>query len=229
MTEAPDRPTITALICTLREEDSLPHVLPIIPDWVDEVLLVDAHSDDGTVEVARRLRPDIRILYQPGAGKGDALKHGVENARGDIIVTLDADGATDPREMHRFIEPLLQGCHFAKGTRLAGARPSNMPRHRWFGNRVLALATNLLYGTRYTDVCSGYNGFWKKAFLNLHLKNDGFEMEQEMNARISRNGARVTEVPHQDRGRLGGASKTSSLRQGVRNLIVIAGQYLRGE
>src|SRR3990172_4321735 len=79
---------ITALICALNEEGSLPYVLPRIPGWVDEVLLVDGHSVDGTVELARSLRPDIRVLHQPGRGKGDALKCGVAAARGDILVTL---------------------------------------------------------------------------------------------------------------------------------------------
>ena len=67
---------ITVLICTLNEEGGLPHVLPKIPTWVDEVLLVDGYSTDNTVEVAVQLHPDIRVLYQPGKGKGDALRYG---------------------------------------------------------------------------------------------------------------------------------------------------------
>ena len=80
-------PKVTALICTLNEENNLPHVLPKIPDWVDEVLLVDGHSADATVAVARKLCPAINILYQPGRGKGDALKYGIGNATGDSAVT----------------------------------------------------------------------------------------------------------------------------------------------
>jgi len=102
-------PKITALICALNEEENLLHVLPKIPGWVDEILLVDGHSTDRTVEVARQLNPDVKVLYQPGKGKGDALKCGIKHATGDIIVTLDADGSTDPEEMPKFIEPLLDG------------------------------------------------------------------------------------------------------------------------
>jgi glycosyltransferase involved in cell wall biosynthesis len=91
----------TVLICTLNEEKNLPHVLPRIPQWVDEVLLIDGHSTDQTVEVAKKLRQDIRVLYQPGKGKGDALKYGIQHASGDIIITLDADGATDPCEIQQ--------------------------------------------------------------------------------------------------------------------------------
>ena len=111
----PRWPPITAVVCTLNEAPNLIHVLPRIPSYVDEVLLVDGHSTDGTVEIARTLRPDIRVLYQEGNGKGEAMRYGMEQATGDIIVTLDADGETDPQEMAKFIEPLLQGYDFDEG------------------------------------------------------------------------------------------------------------------
>ena len=221
------RPRITALICTLDEEENLPYVLPEIPEWVDEILLVDGHSTDRTVDVARKLCPGIRILYQPGKGKGDALKHGIENASGDIIVTLDADGATDPGGMDKFVEPLLNGYDFAKGSRLANGRPTNMPRHRWVGNKILADVTNLLYGTKYSDVCSGYNSYWKNVFLGLDLTHDGFEMEQEMNAKISKVGLKVIEIPYEDKGRLEGNSKTKDVRQGLKDLVIIIKERFR--
>ena len=84
-------PVVSVIICTLNEEANLPHVLPKIPDWVDEILLVDAHSEDATVEIAKQLCPRIRVLYQTGKGKGDALKLGINEAKGEIIVTIDAD------------------------------------------------------------------------------------------------------------------------------------------
>jgi glycosyltransferase involved in cell wall biosynthesis len=220
-------PKITALICALNEADNLPYVLPKIPKWVDEVLLVDGHSIDKTVEVAKELRPDIRILYQPGKGKGDALKCGIKNATGDIIVTLDADGTTSPEEIPNFIEPLLKGYDFAKGSRFLQGRP-NMPLHRRFGNWVLVTTANILHGTKYTDICSGYNAFWKSALERVELSSDGFEMEQEMNVRVKKAGLRVVEVPCQDRGRLGGTSKTKDLQQGVKDLLTILRERFRG-
>jgi len=63
-------PSITTVICALDEEESLPDILSKIPKWVDEILLVDGHSTDRTVEVAKELRPEIQVLYQPGKGKG---------------------------------------------------------------------------------------------------------------------------------------------------------------
>lgn len=218
---------ITVLICTLDEELNLPHVLPKIPQWVDEVLLVDGHSTDNTVELAKRLRPNIRILYQPGKGKGDALRYGIKHASGDIVVTLDADGSTDPQEIPRFIQPLLGGFDFAKGSRFADGEPLNMRWHRWLGNKVLAITSNILHGTRYTDICSGYNAFWKSAIKRIELLSDGFEMEQEMLVKARKASLRIVEVNHHYVERRGGTSKVSGIKQGFINWIVIIKERFR--
>lgn len=220
-------PRISAIICTLNEEQSLPHVLPKVPEWVDEVLLVDGHSTDRTVEVARKLCPEIKVLYQPGKGKGDGLKYGVQQATGDIIVTLDGDGETNPEDIPRFIEPLLNGHDLAKGSRLVYGRPPNMSWHRWIGNKVLAITSNLLHGTKYTDICSGYNAFWKGAFQRLRLTHDGFEMEQEMLVKAKKVGLKVAEVNHYDAGRLGSTSKVSVIKQGLLDWMLIIMERFR--
>jgi len=214
------QPTVSVIICTLNEEQNLIHVLPKIPDWVNEAILVDGHSTDKTVEVAREMCPSMMILYQPGKGKGDALKFGVKNASGEIIVTLDADGATPPEDMPKFIAPLLKGYDYAKGTRFVEGSPK-MPPHRKFGNWVLATACNILFGTKYTDICSGYNAFWREAFLKINLPLDGFEMDQQLNVRIKKAGLRVIEVPYRDGRRLNGVSKTRDVRQGFKDLLII--------
>jgi O-antigen/teichoic acid export membrane protein len=214
--------SITALICTLNEEENLPHVLPRIPDWVDELVLVDGRSTDNTVAVASGLRPDVRIVHQPGRGKGDALKRGIEQATGDIIVTLDADGTTDPDDMPRFVHPLLTGCDFVKGSRFALSRPAGKPRHRIFGNWVIVTAYNILYRARYTDLCSGYNAFWRQAMARVDLSGWTAQEEPLLNARVRKAGLKVVEVGHHDKGRIAGETKQPSWRQGfgaVRTVI----------
>jgi glycosyltransferase involved in cell wall biosynthesis len=214
-------PNVTILICTLNEEENLPHVLPNIPAWVDEILLIDGHSTDNTVEAAKKICPEIKVLYQPGKGKGDALRYGVREAKGNIVITLDADGETPPTEIGHFIDSLLQGYDFAKGSRLAHGRPVRMPRYRWFGNKVLSFTFNLLYGTKFTDICSGYNAFWKHTFLKLHLTYDTFQMEQQLLARAKKGGLKMSEVIHHSDGRFGGTSKTSGIKQGFIDWFVI--------
>lgn len=218
---------VTVLLCALNEEATIASVLSRVPNWVDEVILVDGHSTDGTVDKARQVQPDIHVAYQPGKGKGEALRYGVGQAIGDIIVTLDADGQTDPEEMPRFIVPLLNGYDWVKGSRLTRGRPAGMPRHRWFGNKVLAITSNILHGTRYTDICSGYNAFWKKSFPHLNLSYDGFEMEQQMLVKIKKVGLRVAEIACHDIGRTSGTSKINDIKQGFIDWFVIIKEQFR--
>jgi glycosyltransferase involved in cell wall biosynthesis len=227
---------ISVVICALNEEPNLPHVLPNVPAYVDEILLVDGHSTDNTVEAAKRIRPDIKVLFQPGRGKGDALKYGVEHAKGDIIVTLDADGETPPDEILNFVKPLFEGYDIAKGSRLTNNRPHRMPRHRWFGNKVLVLTFNWLYGAHFNDICSGFNAFWKSKFLQLELSygaNEiGCSMEQRMIIRAKKTGMKIKEVPYTSEGRLAGTSVISgfrqSMKQGFIDWFIIIGQRFRG-
>jgi len=213
MEKIPTKSKITVLICTLNEEANLPHVLPNLPEWVDEVLLVDGHSTDRTIEVAQKLRPGIHILQQPGKGKDRALKYGFDRAQGDIIITLDADGTTDPEEMQRFIEPLLNGYDFAKGSRFLKIRPAKMPWYRHLGNWILITEANLLFGTKYTDLCSGYNAFWKKSWERVDFP-DKFGYEPLITLRAKRVGLKTIEIPCSDKGRVSGSSKLPNWRQG---------------
>lgn len=220
-------PKISVIICTLNEEQNLSYVLPKVPDWVDEVLLVDGHSTDKTVEVAKKLCPDICILYQPGKGKGDALRYGIQQASSDIIITLDADGSTDPEEMSKFIQPLLNGYDFAKGSRFLGERP-NMPRHRRFANRLFAWLTNILYGTKYTDLCAGLNAFWSYVLHKIDPEGTSFLDEPTINIRLKKKGLKVIEVPQRDSGRCAGKGKDHALQQGLRILKNIMTERFRG-
>ena len=222
------KPKITVLICTLNEEGSLPYVLPKIPEWADEVLLVDGHSSDNTTELAKRLHTNIRILYQPGIGKGDALKYGFKHAQGDIIVTLDADGATDPEEIPRFIEPLLKGYDFAKGSRFRGNFPRNKYWYRILGSWLITITFDVLFFRKYSDLCSGYNAFWLKSIEQVDLSTpDGYENEPLVNARVAKKGLKVIEVGHSDNGRLEGETKELSWRQGFKAIKTILRERLR--
>src|SRR5215471_6298129 len=155
-----DYPQVSVVIPARNEELNLPHVLSRIPRFVNEVILVDGHSTDATVEVARQLYPTIHILDQRGHGKGDALRQGFVACAGDIIVMLDADGSTDPAEIPLFIEALMQGHDFAKGSRfLKGGDSQDITWLRKVGNFCLSRVVNLLFGTRFSDLCYGYNAF----------------------------------------------------------------------
>jgi len=220
--------TISVVIPALNEAANLPHVFERLPDCVDEVVLVDGYSIDDTIAVAQELRPAVRVVLQGGRGKGNALACGFAAARGDIIVMLDADGSTDPAEILQFVAPLLAGADFAKGSRfISGGGTADITLVRRAGNRLLVLVTNLLWRTRYTDLCYGYNAFWRRCLASLQVDCDGFEVETLINVRIARAGLRTVEVPSREAERIHGESKLCAFRDGRRVLRTIVQERFR--
>jgi glycosyltransferase involved in cell wall biosynthesis len=228
---------VSVVIPTFNEARNLPIVFGLLPD-VYEVIVVDGHSVDGTVGVARRLRPDVKVLTQTRRGKGNALACGFLEASGDIIVMLDADGSADPREIPRFVRALVEGADFAKGTRFAvGGGSGDITRLRRLGNRALSGIVNVSHGTKYSDLCYGYNAFWRHCLPVLGLEasqpcesmhwGDGFEVETLINVRIARAGLRVVEVPSFEAQRVHGVSNLNALTDGLRVLRTIATERRR--
>jgi glycosyltransferase involved in cell wall biosynthesis len=218
---------VSVIVPTLNEAPNLPHVLPRIPAWVDEVLLVDGGSIDGTVDVARRLMPAITVIGQERPGKGAALQAGFEAARGDIIVTLDADGSTDPAEMPAFVGCLLAGADFVKGSRFVqGGGTADMGVVRRIGNWLLRGAVRTAFGGRYSDLCYGYNAFWRRLLPELEGDADGFEIETLMNVRALAAGMRVVEIPSYEARRVHGLSNLNTWHDGFRVLRTITRERL---
>src|SRR4051795_13719713 len=132
------QPRLRVAVPTVNVAKNLPHVFGLIPADVHEVIVVDGRSVDDTVEVARSLRPDVKIVLQNRRGKGNALACGFAAVTGDIVVMLDADGSADPRETPPFVRALFEGADFAKGTRFVGGGGSiDITRTRRWGNRAL--------------------------------------------------------------------------------------------
>jgi glycosyltransferase involved in cell wall biosynthesis len=214
--------TVSVVIPTLNEAQNLPHVLPRIPNWVDEVVLVDGGSEDRTVEVARMLLSEIRVVRELRPGKGVALQAGFRAARGDIIVTLDADGSTDPAEIPAFVGCLLGGADFAKGSRFVqGAGTTDMGLIRRAGNWGLQRIVRVAFGGRYSDLCYGYNAFWRHVLPVIDGDADGFEIETLMNIRVLAAGMRVAEVASHEAQRIHGHSHLRTFRDGLRVLRTI--------
>jgi glycosyltransferase involved in cell wall biosynthesis len=235
-------PTVSVVIPAKNEARNLPHVFAGLPKQLHEVILVDGDSTDDTVAVARRLRPGITIIGQTRRGKGNALACGFAVASGDFVVMLDADGSTDPTEIPHFVEALIEGADFAKGSRfMPGAGSSDISRIRKVGNFWLNKVVNLVYGTKYTDLCYGYNAFRRECLSVIDLDpgaddvdggdmlwGDGFEVETLINVRIAKAGLRVTEVPSFERSRYYGASNLNAISDGLRVLRTIQAERKHG-
>jgi glycosyltransferase involved in cell wall biosynthesis len=236
------RPKVTVVIPTLNEARNLPHVFSRLPSGLHEVIVVDGHSVDDTLATARRLRPDTRIVMQNRRGKGNALACGFAAATGDIIAMVDADGSTDAAEIPQFVDALLDGADFAKGTRFVqGGGSADITRLRRVGNRFFSVAFNMCYRVRYTDLCYGFNVFWRRHVPVLDLDatspppegsdgrlwGDGFEIETLMHIRIAKAGLTVTEVPSFEHPRIHGVSNLNTFGDGIRVLRVLLAERRR--
>jgi glycosyltransferase involved in cell wall biosynthesis len=215
---------VSVVVPTLNEAANIPHVFARLPKDVFEIVLVDGHSVDDTVAIARAIRPNVRVIMEPRRGKGAALAAGFAAATGDIVVMIDADGSTDPAEIPRFVDALLEGADFAKGSRfMSGGGSADITPLRRIGNRVLNGAVNVLFGTAYTDLCYGYNAVWADCLSVIDVDCDGFEIETQINVRAARAGLRVVEVPSFEHPRRYGESKLNAWRDGRR----VAGTIVR--
>ncbi len=233
-------PRVSVVIPTYNEARNLPHVFSRLPAGLHEVVVVDGRSVDDSIEVARALRPDVRIVRQNRRGKGNAMACGFAAVTGDVVVMLDADGSADGQEIERFVAALVAGADFAKGTRFAGdGGSSDITAVRAWGNRWLNRIANVLFGTRYTDLCYGYNAFWTHCLPSLELDSgtercdverwgDGFEIETIINTRMAKAGMQITEVPSYEHPRLHGTSNLNTWRDGFRVLRALVIERCNG-
>lgn len=229
-------PTISIVIPTKNEARNLPHVFAGLPADA-ELILVDAGSTDGTVGVARALRPDVVVVHQTRKGKGNALVCGFAAATGDIIVMFDADGSAAATEIPRFVGALTAGADFAKGSRfMRGGGSGDITTLRRGGNHLLNTLVNTLVRSRYSDLCYGYNAFWRHCLEHLDLTpggpgpnqwGDGFEIETLINIRMAKARISIVEVPSFEHPRIHGVSNLNAFSDGIRVLRTIFVEWRR--
>jgi len=244
--QRPQQPRVSIVVPTLNEADNVRLVLPRLPEQpgVFEVILVDGGSTDGTMEAAREALPGdmLKCVQQVRKGKGNALAAGFAHVTGDVVVMFDADGSADPDEIPRFVEALVSGADFAKGSRFCeGGGSDDITAVRRLGNKSLNAAVNVTFGTSFTDLCYGYNAFWADQLPTLDLPDpflpgpadgrmlwgDGFEIETVINCRFAVAGAVITEVPSVELERIYGDSNLHAIPDGMRVLRTVRREKAR--
>lgn len=227
---------VSVIVPSMNETENLRLLLPRIPSEY-EVVVVEGCDLDYTRRFVRDIRPDAAVISQSRRGKGNALMCGCAESSGEYLVMLDADGSADPAEIPAFVDALRGGADMVKGSRYLRAGGSDdLTVLRSSGNRGFTVLTNLLFRTRFTDLCYGYNAFTRDMVPRFELPGigersgtkwgDGFEIETLFACRAALSGADVVEVPSYEYDRVHGTSNLNAWRDGKRVLRTIVHEWL---
>lgn len=233
----PQIPRISVIVPAKNEAANIREILPYLGSFFEAVVVV-GEDDQESARAAAEALPSAKVVCQTRKGKGNALACGFATANGDVMVTFDIDGSADPHEIPRFVEALTRGADLAKGSRFAsGGGSQSITRFRALGNRGLNLLASAMTGTRFTDLCYGFNAFWADQLSVLCLPDpdaegpqtgDGFEIETLMIGRFAFAKAIIIEVPSYEYDRYQGKSNLNAIPEGFRVLWTILRERVHG-
>ena len=203
-----ERNTVAEIVRRMRAVD-----IPLEREFV----LVDDGSTDGTREVLGQLTDStVRVVYhEKNKGKGAAIRSGLEQVTGDLVLIQDADLEYDPEDWPKLLAPVLRGnAQVVYGSRFTGERRNMLFLH-WVGNRFLSLVTNILYNTTLSDMETCYKLFDRRVLAGITLRSSRFDFEPEVTAKVLRRGIRIYEVPISYAGREFHEGKKITWRDGI--------------
>jgi len=201
---------VTVVVPTRDEEGLVGEIIDAVRSSCDEVLVVDGHSKDRTREIAAA--HGARVILDHGKGKGEALRLALEEATGDIVVFIDADGSHDPRDIPALVAPIAAGqADLVIGSR---GRGGSDELHgtleqliRYVGSQIIMLGINYRWNVRLTDSQNGFRAIRRDVGRRLGLTSNLTTIEQEMMMKALKQGYRVGEIPSHEYERKWGASK----------------------
>ena len=213
------KPRISIIIPTKNEEETIGEIIDAVKPHGDEIMVVDGKSRDRTREIA--LAKNTKIVIDSGQGKGAAIRAGIKEAQGDIIVFIDADGSHDAADIPRLVEPIIEEeADMVIGSRMRGGSDelhgTLKEMIRLWGSGVITLAINWRFGKNITDYQNGFRALRTSMARALTLKEKHTTIEQEMSIDCIKKGYRIIEVPTHEYRRRGGVSKVNTLRHGPR-------------
>lgn len=203
---------VSIVIPTLNEEQNLQKVLRSIPKDIYEVIIVDGHSKDKTVEIAKKF--GAKVVFDD-KGKGSALRKGMKTAKGDIVIMMDADCSHKSSEIGLLTEGIKAGFDVCMGSRfIQGGGTEDMSWYREIGNKFFVFLVNLIWRMNYSDLCYGYRSFRKNCINKLDLKEDGFGIETEISIKAAKKKLRILEVPSYEKARDSGEGRLRTFNDG---------------
>ncbi|QLC34397.1 S-layer glycoprotein N-glycosyltransferase AglJ [Halarchaeum sp. CBA1220] len=197
----PDHSDVCVLIPTLDEAETIGEVIEAFRDrGFDEVLVVDGHSTDGTRDIARE--HGARVVEQSGAGKGQAVREGVERVERPYVLMLDGDGTYRAEDADAMLEPIFEGrAEHVIGDRFAEMEAGAMSTLNGVGNSIINRSFSFIHGHDFRDILSGYRAFTVESFERMHLTADGFAIETEMAVECAKHDiqTRVVDITYLER------------------------------
>ena len=204
----PSYSSTQVIVAALNEEEGIGFTIAELKDNLDSsrIIVVDGHSSDKTVEIAKNLGADIAI--QDGSGKGDAISKALKLTKtsAEYVVLTDADFTYPAKYLPEMIKILEQNPEIGMvcGNRFNNQLDSKALLNRFYlGNKLLAFIQNILNGITLQDPLTGLRVIRAEILRNWNLKSEGFDIEIELNSLVSKNGYKTVEVPIQYRQRLG--------------------------
>jgi len=163
----------------------------------------------------------VKVIFDD-IGKGSALRKGMKAAKGDIVITMDADYSHKSSEIGLLIEGIKSGFDICMGSRfIQGGGTEDMPWYRKIGNKFFVFMVNNFWKMNYSDLCYGYRSFRKSAIKKLKLEAGGFGIETEIAIKAAKNNLRVLEVPSYEKLRANGTGKLRTFSDGFQILKTI--------
>lgn len=212
---------VSVIIPTLNEVSTIKQVLDAIPkEKVDEILVIDGYSTDGTVELVKKL--GYTLIFQPTKGFGEAFSFGVKKAMGDVVVFINGDNSQNPNDIPKLLDKLEEGYDMVMASRyLSGAGSDDDTWLHCIGNRIFTFLTNVIHGTRFSDVLYFFIVARKKVFDSVETNSHGFEYCIELPVKTHKAGFKIIQVPSFERKRSGGKAKVNAFTVGWKILLAI--------
>jgi dolichol-phosphate mannosyltransferase len=215
----------TLIICAKNEEATLASVIKKANKYVDEVLVIDGHSNDKSRQIARNL--GCKVFLDNGKGKGAAVRLGIKKAKGEIIVFIDADGSHESKDIPKLIKTIRE----RKADLVIASRGKGGSDElhgdfekliRLIGSTIITLVINQRFGIKLTDSQNGFRAIKREAAQSLDLKENITTIEQEMIIKALKKGYRICEIPGHEYARKKGKSHINLLTMGPRYVWCLA-------
>jgi len=226
-----EEPVVSVIIPAFREGKTIRKVIKDIKSsaaYETQIIIVDGYSNDGTEEIAKE--EDVEFVTEQRLGYGRAVRTGLDRAKGDIIVIIDADGTYEARDISRLSIPLLKDeGDICLASRIGGTMlPGAMPGMNFVGNRIFTWLFNIIYRQRVSDSQTGFRAMTKKASQSLELSVDGMGISTAMLTQAVKKGLRIAEFPTTYKPRNNHSkSKLNRLKAGCEILgILLSGQAM---